>query len=74
MKKSWQRCMRSMALAGVLGNRPVLWSRSGAARFGKRLGSGHRSRQGGVVYSQIDKELKYYNNTEEGAAETAGVV
>ena len=66
MKKSWQRCMRSMALAGVLGTvlsfGAVPVPHASANVWGAVIGVV----QGGVVYSQIDKELKYYNNTEEG--------
>ncbi|XOQ53596.1 MAG: Peptidase-M48 domain-containing protein [Succiniclasticum sp.] len=66
MKKSWQRYLRSMALAGVLGTvlsfGAVPVPHASANVWGAVIGAV----QGGVVYSQIDKELRYYNNTEEG--------
>ena len=66
MKKAWDFSVKSLAVAAVLGTAlsfgaaPV--PQASASIGGAVLGAV----QGGVVYAQIDKELKYYNNTEEG--------
>ena len=68
MKKSrsWKSAWKAMALAAVCGTAISFAAVPVPQADANILGAVIGAVQGGAAYAQIDKQLNYYNNTEEG--------
>ena len=64
--KSWKNSLKTVALAAVCGTAISFAAVPVPQAHADILGAVIGAVQGGAAYAQIDKQLNYYNNTEEG--------